>query len=430
MAKIIGVDKDGIGYQLGIKKGDNLIAFNNKPLEDILDYYYYDGMEEFVMTVESDDEIIDFEIEKESYEQLGLELDESLDITPIRCKNKCKFCFVDQLPKGMRETLYVKDDDYRLSFISGNFITLTNVGERELKRIVDMRLSPLYISVHATNPDVKHKLVSNPEARNTYRKLKFLTDNGICIHTQVVLCPNENDGEILERTVSDIIKLKPMVKTMAIVPVGLTGHRENLYKLNEVSKEKADEVINLIEKINDEQGGNFIWCSDEFYIKADRKLPDYSDYGDFDQIENGVGLVRMFEKELTDALSITEKSAAVIKLSVITGVSFGGELNKFIPMIKIKFPNLDIGICVVENDFFGRTITVAGLITATDIIKQYKGKLNKNVTIPANMLREFTDTFLDGMTVSELEAELNVKIHVCNGGEQLIDIIESLKEKQ
>lgn len=425
MAKIIGVDKKSVAHQLGIKVGDELIAFDGNPIKDILDYHYYDGMEEFVMTVKCGDEQVDFEIEKYPDESLGLDLDESVELVPFRCKNKCKFCFVDQLPKGMRKTLYVKDDDYRLSFVSGNYITLTNVFEDELKRIVDLHLSPLYISVHATDSSIKEQLVTNPEGAKTFEKIKFLTQNGIAVNTQIVMCPNENDGEVLKKSLTDLAELRPMLKSCAVVPVGLTKHREGLYPLEPVSKQKANETIELVEQIN-QKFGKFVWCSDEFYIKAEKPLPCYEEYGDFDQIENGVGLVASFENDFKNALAECKKQKSKAKISCITGVSFGGFLQDFVKELKDKLKGLECDIHIIKNEFFGESITVAGLITAQDIIKQCKGRLHKNVIIPSNMLREFTTTFLDGISVKELEKELGVKIYICTGGEDLVRLVTKL----
>ena len=323
MAKIIGVDKGSISYRLGIKSGDILLSFDGNPVKDILDYHYYDGMEEFVMTISRGEQITDYEIEKDYDESLGLELDESMELTPIRCKNKCKFCFVDQLPKGMRESLYVKDDDYRLSFVSGNYITLTNVFKEELERIVRLHLSPLYVSVHTTDNNIKNQLVTNPEGSKTFEKLKFLTDNGIQVNTQIVMCPNENDGEVLLHTLEDLQSLRPMLKSVAVVPVGLTKHREGLYPLIPVDKEKARQTITLANDIN-KKYGIFAYPSDEFYIKAELPLPNYEDYGDFEQIENGVGLVRMFEYEVDCALNEVKKNkskAFTFVLSDCTAIS-------------------------------------------------------------------------------------------------------------
>ena len=425
MAKIVGVASGSIADQLGIKIDDELIAFNGTPIDDVLDYCYYDSMESFVMTVKTADEEVDFEIEKDDHELIGIDLDESMDLNPIRCKNKCSFCFVDQLPEGMRETLYVKDDDYRLSFVSGNFITLSNVCDREIERIIRLKLSPLYISVHATDPVVKTRLVANPEAGKTYEKIKHLVSNGIKVNTQIVMCPDENDGKVLERTLTDLAKLMPMVISCAVVPVGLTKHREGLYGLKEVDQNKAIESINIVEEIN-KKYGKLAWCSDEFYIRAGLQLPSYNDYGDFDQIENGVGLVRMFECDLNEGLDNAKRSKKIKSVSLVTGVSFAPFLSSYLTLLKDKFSGLDVDVKTVINDFFGESITVAGLITAGDIISQYKGKLKKNVILPATMLREFTTTFLDGVSIEELEGELGVKVHVAQNGEHLVRIIAGI----
>ena len=425
MAKIVGVDEGSVSDQLGIKIGDELISFNDVIVEDILDYCYFDSIDEFVMTVKSGDELIDFEIEKNDYEQLGLELDESMDLNPLRCKNKCAFCFVDQLPKGMRETLYIKDDDYRLSFASGNFITLSNVCDHEMERIIRLNLSPLYVSVHATDPTIKTRLVANAEAGKTYEKIKYLVANGIKINAQIVMCPDENDGKVLEQTLCDLARLMPMVMTCAVVPLGITKHREGLYKLKEVDKAKAIESIAIVDAINSKYG-QFAWCTDEFYVKAGAVLPLYEEYGDFDQIENGVGLIRMFENDLSEGLDNEEISHDKKSISLVTGVAFAPYLVSYIDLLTSKFKGLDVDVKTVINDFFGESIDVAGLITAGDIIKQYKGKLNQNVILPATMLREFTTTFLDGVSIEELENELGVKVHVAQNGEHLIRIIASI----
>lgn len=425
MAKIIGVEKGSVCDQLGIKVGDCLLAFDGNPIKDILDYHYYDGMEEFVMTISCGEEIIDFEIEKDFDECLGLELDESMELSPIRCKNKCKFCFVDQLPKGMRDTLYVKDDDYRLSFVSGNYITLTNVFEEELERIVRLHLSPLYVSVHVTDSGKKEQLVTNPEGAKTYEKLKYLTGNGIEVNTQIVMCPNENDGEVLKKSLVDLHQLRPMLKSCAVVPVGLTKHREGLYPLTGVDKQKARETIEIICDIN-KKYGRFVYPSDEFYIKAELPLPSYEEYGDFEQIENGVGLVRTFEYEVDMALMDIKKIKSKAKVSLITGQSFGKFLTEYCKRIQEKIQGLQCEVVVVQNEFFGSSITVAGLITAGDIIKQCKEKLHKDVVIPSTMLREFTTTFLDGMSTEELAKQLNVNLHICTGGDHLVEILANL----
>lgn len=431
MAKIIAVQKGGIGEEIGLEIGDELLGFNGEQIVDVLDYAFYDSQEEFTLNLRTKQgEKVDIDIEKEEDESLGLELDESVQLEPMRCKNKCLFCFVDQLPKGMRDTLYVKDDDYRLSFVSGNYVTLSNIGQKELDRIAKLRLSPLYISVHAFDREIKTKLVSNPESAKVFDKMDFLANHGITMHTQIVLCKNINDGKVLDKTLEELYKRYPSVKTVAVIPVGLTGHRQKLYPLESFGKEDAVKVIAQVEEFNKKAGGEFCWCSDEFYIKAEKQLPPYESYGDFDQIENGVGLCAEFEEEFLSALDEVGGSKAELNIASVTGQSFKDILKSLCEKLKDKYPNVNLRVKDIYNDFFGRSITVAGLITAGDIIKQFKDAPEYTI-IPSNMLREFTDTFLDGITVGELEKALGTHIVVSHGGEDYVKIIDGLcKEKQ
>ena len=431
MAKIIAVQKGGIGEEIGLEIGDELLGFNGEQIVDVLDYAFYDSQEEFTLNLRTKQgEKVDIDIEKEEDESLGLELDESVQLEPMRCKNKCLFCFVDQLPKGMRDTLYVKDDDYRLSFVSGNYVTLSNIGQKELDRIAKLRLSPLYISVHAFDREIKTKLVSNPESAKAFDKMDFLANHGITMHTQIVLCKNLNDGKVLDKTLEELYKRYPSVKTVAVIPVGLTGHRQKLYPLESFGKEDAVKVIAQVEEFNKKAGGEFCWCSDEFYIKAEKQLPPYESYGDFDQIENGVGLCAEFEEEFLSALDEVGGSKAELNIASVTGQSFKDILKSLCEKLKDKYPNVNLRVKDIYNDFFGRSITVAGLITAGDIIKQFKDAPEYTI-IPSNMLREFTDTFLDGITVGELEKALGTHIVVSHGGEDYVKIIDGLcKEKQ
>lgn len=431
MAKIIAVQKGGIGEEIGLEIGDELLGFNGEQIVDVLDYAFYDSQEEFTLNLRTKQgEKVDIDIEKEEDESLGLELDESVQLEPMRCKNKCLFCFVDQLPKGMRDTLYVKDDDYRLSFVSGNYVTLSNIGQKELDRIAKLRLSPLYISVHAFDREIKTKLVSNPESAKVFDKMDFLANHGITMHTQIVLCKNLNDGKVLDKTLEELYKRYPSVKTVAVIPVGLTGHRQKLYPLESFGKEDAVKVIAQVEEFNKKAGGEFCWCSDEFYIKAEKQLPPYESYGDFDQIENGVGLCAEFEEEFLSALDEVGGSKAELNIASVTGQSFKDILKSLCEKLKDKYPNVNLRVKDIYNDFFGRSITVAGLITAGDIIKQFKDAPEYTI-IPSNMLREFTDTFLDGITVGELEKALGTHIVVSHGGEDYVKIIDRLcKEKQ
>lgn len=429
MAKITAVQKGGIGEEIGLEAGDELLGFNGEEIVDVLDYAYYDSQEEFVLNLRTrQGENIDIEIEKNEDETLGLELDESVQLEPMRCKNKCLFCFVDQLPKGMRETLYVKDDDYRLSFVSGNYVTFSNIGQKELDRIVKLHLSPLYISVHAYDKAVKTKLVSNPESAKVFEKMEFLAKHGIIMHTQIVLCKGINDGEVLLETLRELRKLSPNVQTVAVIPVGLTGHRQKLYPLDSFDEASSRDVIAMVENFNKSVGGNFCWCSDEFYIKAELPLPGFEEYGDFDQIENGVGLCAEFIDEFDHALEEVEGSDAAIEVASVTGQSFKDILRSQTDKLKAKFPNVRIRICDIYNDFFGRSITVSGLITAGDVIKQVKD-MPEHTIIPSNMLREFTDTFLDGMTVPQLEEAIKSKILISHGGESFVKLIDELCKK-
>ena len=426
MAKITAIDKGSIGEELGLEVGDELIGFNGEEIVDILDYVYYDSQEYFTLNLKAKQgERVDVEIEKEENETLGLTLDESVELEPIRCKNKCVFCFVDQMPKGMRETLYVKDDDYRLSFVSGNYVTFSNMGQKELDRIVKLHLSPLYVSVHCFDKAIKTKLVANPESAKVFEKMKFLADHGIVMHTQIVLCKDFNDGEVLMETLKELYKLYPQVLSTAVIPVGLTCHRQGLYPVKTFDKDSSRQVIDMVEKFNDSVGGNFCWCSDEFYIKADMKMPDYSAYGDFCQIENGVGLCAEFVNSFDNALAQIKGSDKEVELAVITGQSFKGILAELVEKLKGKYPNVKVRICDIYNDFFGRTITVSGLVTPTDIIKQVKD-MPEYTVIPSTMLREFTDTFLDGYTVPQLEEAIHTKIKVSQGGESFVKIIDGL----
>lgn len=425
MAKIVGISSDSIVAGKLIV-GDDIIAIDGYELVDILDIHYAEARTRSVFSLMREGEKIEVVIEKGEYEPFGIDFGDSLEINPIRCKNKCKFCFVDQLPCGMRDTLYVKDDDYRLSFVSGNYVTLTNCGDCEIDRIIRLRLSPIYVSVHATDGDIKTLLIANKEGAKTFEKVRKLTSNGIDVHAQIVVCPEINDGAVLEKSIRDLRSLGDRLRSVACVPVGLTKYREKLYSLRVFTRDEARLAIRQIEELNKEFGGDFVFASDEFYIIADEPLPKYEYYGDFKQIENGVGLVREFEYEFSSALELAKGSKKHLGLTMITGVGFAPILENILPMIKTKYPNYTVNIMPVVNEFFGHDITVSGLLTAGDIITQCKGLVAENVTIPSNMLREFTDCLLDGMTVRDLETELDSEIHISDGGEGLVTILDNL----
>lgn len=427
--KVESVDEGSVGEELGILPGDIVTAFDGRACEDMLDYGYYDCMERFSMEVRRGEKLMEYEIEKEDWEQLGLNFTDDSYITPITCRNRCIFCFVDQLPPGMRETLYVKDDDYRLSFVSGNYVTLTNVGEKEKERIKRMKFSPMYVSVHATDEDVRLRMLGIKKAPAIMPLLKELTEAGITVHTQLVICPGINDGEILRKSLTDLYSLYPGVKSVAVVPVGLTGHRKNLNELRLNNKREAAELIDIADKFNKSiKTGNFVFCSDEIYVTAEKKEPPYDYYGDFDQIENGVGLMAKFRYEfdaaLKDAVAPGKNS-----YTIVTGKSASELMEETLKAAKAKFPGLRANVAVVDNNFFGSDVTVAGLLTGKDVIDALKdADIGDVVLLPRAMLKEFEDVFLDGSTPEELAKLLNRRVEIIDGGYELVRAVAVTEE--
>lgn len=423
MAVIESFDNGSVARHAGLKEGDEVISFNGRAFSDILDYLYADSLEEIIFTVKRKNRIKRVGVVKNQDEPLGINFKGGLEVKPVRCKNRCAFCFIDQLPEGMRETLYVKDDDYRFSVISGNYVTLTNLSDEDFERILEYKLSPLYVSVHAWNPEVRLKLVANPATKLLNERIKKLAESGVSMHTQVVLCEGINDGAVLKETVEELYKLAPAVKSLAIVPVGLTGHREGLYPLKPLSDKCLNETIDAVEAFSAEKGDVWCRCSDEFYVKSGRPLPPYESYGEFEQIENGVGLVTQFLKNFDDSLSgVSEIDSPYSEIAFVTGESFYPYLENAVAKIR-PLTRATLDVCKVKNEFFGGAITVSGLITGGDIVKQVKKGYDKYV-VPKNMLKEFNDVFLDGYSVKDLEKALCGKIDVAkeNGGD-LLDII-------
>lgn len=419
MIKVINVDKHGVGKKLGIRAGDTITKIGGQPAVDLLDYFFFDEEDDFeIEYIDAKGRTVTKRVRKKYEQSLGLELE---GITTARCKNKCKFCFVDQLPKGMRDTLYVKDDDYRMSFLCGNYVTLTNVTETDVDRICRMKLSPLYISVHAFDPEVRRSLMKNPATLKLNGYLQRFAENGIIMHTQVVLCEGINDGEVLKDTLEGLYSLYPAVRTVAIVPVGLTAHRQGLEELKPLSQECLDATIDMVEAFNKDKG--FCWCSDEFYLKAGRPLPDYEYYDEFFQIENGVGLIAEFNKTLDLALENTEeKTFDGQRVVLITGVSFEPVLLQAAERIKKKLKNVIIDVQAVKNRYFGENITVAGLLTGQDILAQTPRGADLYV-IPKNTLREFEEVFLDGFTLEAVRGSLG-RVEIADSfAENLVDLI-------
>lgn len=409
--KVKWVEKGSIAEELGIEVGDRVIEINGRKIEDIIDYLYLLADEYVEVTVEKiNGETWLLEIDKEYYEELGVEFENPIMDKAKSCSNNCIFCFVDQNPEGMRETLYFKDDDSRLSFLQGNFVTLTNLKQRDLERIVEYRISPLNVSIHTTNPEVRVKMLKNRFSGDLLSKLEYLVDNGIEVNGQIVLCPGYNDSEELERTLEDLYKLSSALESVAIVPVGITKYREGLEKLQVFDQESASRTIDqlaiLQARFLKEKGTRFAFLSDEFYMIAKRELPSYQSYEGFIQLENGVGLMRKFEFELLEAIK-TKETMDIKPTTILTGTSAYDFMNRMVSHI-IEAYSGEIEIVKICNDFYGHTITVAGLITAGDIIKQTSAiDLKEQVIIPDVMLRTGEPVFLDDMTLVQLEEKLN-----------------------
>lgn len=426
---ISDVEKGSPAAKARIKAGDTLLKLNGENIVDVLDYRFYQNNAKIVAEIiNGKGKIKKVKIRKKEDDELGLVFETYLMDKKHFCKNKCIFCFIDQLPKGMRESLYFKDDDSRLSFLFGNYITLTNLTEHEIERIIKMHISPINISVHTTNPELRVKMMKNPNAGKVLSLIEKFNGADIKINCQLVLCPDYNDGEELKRTLSDLIKLKN-VECVAAVPVGLTDHRENLAELKSFTQSTASEVLDIIDSFGDEcikmYGERRIYASDEFYLLSKREIPDALYYGDFLQLENGVGLWALLKSEVNDALCDIPTAPTARKISIATGVAAYPLLKEITECCKNKNSLLDCTVYPIVNDFFGHKITVSGLVTATDIINQLKDKdLGEELLIPASMLRSERDMFLDSITLEELSEKLNIKIiPVDNDGYSLVENI-------
>ena len=428
MLKISRLDKNSIASKLGLKKDDVIVAFNGDTAKDMLDVAYFDSQSQFSLTVERRGSQITFNVQKDAGESMGWDFYDDCYIEPRWCANKCMFCFVDQLPKGQRKTLYVKDDDWRLSFVSGNFVTLTNVTDAEIQRIKDKKFSPLYVSVHATDDDVRRKLLGNANARPIMPLLGELAETGITLYTQVVMCPGYNDGQVLYKTMEDLFSLYPAVQNLAVVPVGLTKYRCGLHELQPVSKECASATIDMVEAFDAEcyakTGQHFVYCSDEMYVYGEREIPSYDYYGEFEQLENGVGLVAdmryQFDLALRDAVAAKKGS-----FTVVTGVAATPYVSQVLDKAKHLFPELKVNVVTVVNKFFGETVTVAGLVVGQDIVSTLEGRsdVGDTLLLPRVMLKETEDVFLDGMTLDELKKTVGKKIIVTADGYEFCQAI-------
>lgn len=434
--------KGSIAEEMEIEVGDYLLSVNGQEIHDIIDYRFLTADEELLLEIEKQNgEVWEIEIEKDYGEELGIEFGGGIMDKAKSCSNKCMFCFIDQLPKGMRETLYFKDDDSRLSFLQGNFVTLTNMKEEDIQRIIKYHISPINISVHTTNPELRVKMLSNRFAGNIFERMKQLSEAGIQMNAQIVCVPDVNDKDELKRTINDLYELYPYVNNVAVVPIGITKYREGLAKVKTFNKETSKETIEMVNalqaKFYKEVQEPFVRLSDEFYIVAGMEVPNEEFYNGYEQIEDGVGVTRCFinaiERDL-EFLDLNSKGS----YSIVTGTLAYNEVKKAIDKICSKNPKIHIDVFKIINNFFGDTITVTGLLTGTDIIDQIKGKIkSKYLLMSDNMFRRGYELapesaiMLDDMTIEDIERELDVKVITCDfSGEDLISLINTYNEEE
>ncbi len=429
--KVFSVEKDSYGAAAGIQGGDILVSVNGTEIFDVLDYRFCIQAKKLKLSLERNGEPFSVSIRKsDEFADIGLEFETYLMDKHHSCKNKCIFCFVDQMPKGMRDTLYFKDDDSRLSFLFGNYITLTGLCPREFQRIIDMHISPVNISVHTMNPKLRVEMMKNPHSGDVLANIKLFAENGIEMNTQLVLCPGINDGDELRFSLSELGKLYPAVKSIAAVPVGLTKFRDGLYPLRSYTKEEASQVIDIIDEFNAHfsfynNGEILAYASDEFYLLAERELPTADYYGEFNQLDNGVGVCALLKDEFMQAIEEIHSKPISRNVTIATGEAAYGLLKELSSVAMSKFPGLKVEVIKIINEFFGETVTVAGLITGKDFKAQLKGKdLGDALLIPAVSLRKERDRFLDDVTLKELSEHLGIQaVAVENDGYKLLEMI-------
>lgn len=416
--KISQVKEGSIAWELELEPGDELISINGESIEDVFDYHYLVNDEYIELLVRKPSgEEWELEIEKEFEDDLGIEFENSLMDEYRSCRNKCVFCFIDQMPPGMRETLYFKDDDSRLSFLQGNYVTLTNMSDHDIDRIIHYHLAPINISFQTTNPKLRCKMLNNRFAGDIFPKVQRLFEAGIEMNGQIVLCKGLNDKEELERSIDDLTQYLPHLRSVSVVPVGLSKYRDGLYPLEPFSKEDAEQVIDTIEswqkKIFPEYGVHFIHASDEWYLLAGRELPEKERYDGYLQLENGVGMLRLLDTEVTEALKEKISDNRKRRISFATGKLAYPYICRYADKVKEKFPHIKIQGYEIHNDFFGERITVSGLLTGQDIMKQLeKEDLGECLLLPCNLLRSGEDVFLDDKTVGEIETALKVPVQI------------------
>lgn len=432
--KIFDVTTGSHADKAGIKKGETLLSINSNEIVDVLDYRFYQVNRKLTLEVADEDKNVrTIEMTKGEYEEIGLEFETYLMDKQHSCRNKCIFCFIDQLPKGMRESLYFKDDDSRLSFLFGNYITLTNITEHEIDRIIKMHISPINVSVHTTNPELRCKMMNNRFAGDTLKYLKRFADAGITLNCQIVSCPGINDGDELVRTLTDLENLG--VNMTAIVPVGLTRYRENLYPLVPYNKETAGQTIDIIEKMGDEcvkkHGRRIFFPGDEFYLLAEREIPSPEFYEDFSALEDGIGMIAYLTDDVGWKLEELDADESLChKVTVACGEGVFPYMKRIMSMINEKFPNITINTRAIKNNFFGGGVNVSGLVTGGDLIDQLRGDdLGDRLIITSSMLRFENDLFLDDVSTDDVERELGVTlVPVNNNGNDLVEAVIAGKD--
>lgn len=432
--KIFDVTTGSHADKAGIKKGETLLSINSNEIVDVLDYRFYQVNRKLTLEVADENKNVrTIEMTKGEYEEIGLEFETYLMDKQHSCRNKCIFCFIDQLPKGMRESLYFKDDDSRLSFLFGNYITLTNITEHEIDRIIKMHISPINVSVHTTNPELRCKMMNNRFAGDTLKYLKRFADAGITLNCQIVSCPGINDGDELVRTLTDLEKLG--VNMTAIVPVGLTRYRENLYPLVPYNKETAGQTIDIIEKMGDEcvkkHGRRIFFPGDEFYLLAEREIPSPEFYEDFSALEDGIGMIAYLTDDVGWKLEELDADERLChKVTIACGEGVFPYMKRIMSMINEKFPNITINTRAIKNNFFGGGVNVSGLVTGGDLIDQLRDDdLGDRLIIPSSMLRFENDLFLDDVSTDDVERDLGVTlVPVNNNGNDLVEAVIAGKD--
>lgn len=416
---IQSVESRSPAAKAGLLPGDTLLSINEHPISDVLDYRFYMTSRTLNLSLLRAGKPYECHVKKQEYDDLGLEFETYLMDKQMSCKNKCVFCFIDQMPPGMRDSLYFKDDDSRLSFLFGNYITMTNVTEQDIERMIHMRISPVNISVHTTDPALRVRMMKNPAAASSLAYLRRLTDAGIRVNTQLVLVPGWNDGDALERTLTDLGALGENLQSISCVPVGMTKYRQGLEQLTPFDAEGARQTIEIIHRFAQrmlaERGARVAYPSDEFFLLAGEQTPACDYYGDFDQLENGVGLVSMVRDDFLSALREDDRNSSNGEITIVTGVAAAPLMQSLAEQVMEKHPKRKIRVYPIVNTFFGERITVAGLVTGGDIVRQLAGKpLGEQVFFPSVMLRREGDCFLDDMTTEALEEALGVPVTPAN----------------